>query len=91
MLAHCSVGMEVSLGDKKMRQIFLGKIVGGLAKRRLLSGKPIGKNMPTDKAYVVQDDRDLDFERRSSPDSLTGFKPAARRDARRVHIVSLAR
>jgi hypothetical protein len=64
MLAHCSVTMEVSLGDKTMRQAFIGKLIGKQAKKRVLSGKQLGKNMPTDKAYVVQDDRDLELERR---------------------------
>jgi hypothetical protein len=69
MLAHCSAAMEVSLGDKTMRQVWIGKLIGRRVKKRLLSGKPMGKNMPTDKAYVVPDDRDLDFERRR----LVGF------------------
>jgi hypothetical protein len=69
MLAHCSAAMEVSLGDKIMRQVLIGKLIGGRVKKRLLSGKAMAKNMPTDKAYVVSDDRDLDFERRR----LVGF------------------
>jgi hypothetical protein len=62
-LAHCSVAMEVSLGDRLMRQIWFGKLVGKRAKASLLSGKPIRRNMPTDKAYVVTDERDLEVER----------------------------
>jgi hypothetical protein len=69
MFAHCSAGMEVSMGDRMMRQIWLGKLIGGRVKKGLLSGKPMGKNMPTDKSYVVSDDRDFDFERRR----LVGF------------------
>ena len=64
MLAHCSIAMEVSMGDKVMRQIFLGKLFGRRAKANMLSGKPIGRNMPTDKSYIVKDDRDLEVERR---------------------------
>jgi hypothetical protein len=63
MFAHVSVGMEVSLGDRIMRQSWLGKLIGKLAKAKMLSGKPIGKNLPTDKAYLMKDDRDLDVER----------------------------
>jgi hypothetical protein len=63
MLAHCSAAMEVSVGDKVMRQIFLGKLFGKRAKASMLSGKPMGRNLPTDKAYVVIDDRDLNLER----------------------------
>jgi len=64
MLAHCSVGMEVSMGDKVLRQVLLGRVFGKMAKASLLSGKPMRRNLPTDKTYVVKDDRDLDVERR---------------------------
>jgi hypothetical protein len=64
MLAHCSVAMEVSLGDKMMQQDFIGKLIGKRVKKRMLSSKQIGKSLPTDKAYVVLDDRDLETERR---------------------------
>jgi len=63
MLAHCSVAMEVSLGDRVLRQVWLGKLFGKRAKTRMLSGKPVGHNMPTDKAYLVKDERDLNVER----------------------------
>jgi hypothetical protein len=63
MFAHCSVGMEVSLGDRIMRQVWIGRLFGKLAKAKTLGCKPIGKNLPTDKAYIVKDDRDLDVER----------------------------
>ena len=64
MMAHCSAAMEVSLGDKIMRQGFAGKVFGKWAKASMLSGKPIGKSLPTDKSYVVKDDREFDLERR---------------------------
>src|ERR1700690_3581638 len=62
-LAHCSAGMEVSLGDRLMRQVWIGKLVGKRAKASLLSGKPMGRNMPTDKAYVMTGERDIEVER----------------------------
>lgn len=63
MLAHCSAGMEVSLGDKVLRQVWLGKVFGKRAKASMLSGKPMRRSLPTDKAYVVKDERDLNVER----------------------------
>jgi hypothetical protein len=63
MLAHCSAAMEVSVGDKVMRQILLGKLFGKRVKASMLSGKPMDRNLPTDKSYIVKDDRDLDVER----------------------------
>src|ERR1700734_3719032 len=64
MLAHCSVGMEVSLGDVVLQQVWLGKLVGKRAKASMMSGKPVRRNMPTDKAYLVKDERDLSVERK---------------------------
>ncbi len=69
MLAHCSVGIEVSLGDKFNRQVLLGKIFGRFAKASLFSGKPMGHSLPTAKNYVVADDRELNAER----EKLTGL------------------
>jgi hypothetical protein len=63
MLAHCSAAMEVSVGDRVMRQVLIGRVFGKRAKASLLSGKPMSRNLPTDKTYVVKDDRDLDVER----------------------------
>jgi hypothetical protein len=63
MLAHCSVGMEVSLGDVVLQQVWLGKLFGKRAKASMMSGKPVRRNMPTDKAYLVRDERDLNVER----------------------------
>ena len=63
-LAHCSVGMEVSLGDRLMRQVWLGKLLGKRAKASILSGKPMGRNLPTDKAYVMTGELDLEVERK---------------------------
>jgi hypothetical protein len=63
MLAHCSVGMEVSLGDLVLKQILLGRIFGKRVKASLLGGKPMGHNAPTDKHYVVAGERDFEVER----------------------------
>ena len=69
MLAHCSVGMEVSLGDRLMQQVWLGKLFGKRAKASMLSGKPMGRNLPTDKAYVMTGELELEVERQK----LAGF------------------
>ena len=63
MLAHCSAAMEVSVGDRVLRQVLLGRLFGKRVKDRLLGGEPMRRNMPTDKSYVVEDDRNLDAER----------------------------
>ena len=74
MLAHCSVAMEVSLGDRVLRQVWLGKLFGKRAKASMMSGKPIGRNMPTDKAYLVKDERDLNLERKKLEGLIDRFQ-----------------
>jgi hypothetical protein len=62
-MAHCSAGMEWAVGDKVEPRMFLGRIVGPLVKSQLLKDeKPMGRNAPTAKSLVVNDDRDLGKE-----------------------------
>ena len=62
-MAHCSTVMEWAVGDRVEPRMFLGRILGPLAKSQVLKdGKPMGRNAPTAKSLVVKDDRDLDKE-----------------------------
>ena len=63
MLAHCQTGFEVYFGDKKMKQSFVGKLFGKMAKKQLLSEKPMAKNLPTAKEFVVADMRNFANEK----------------------------
>jgi hypothetical protein len=62
-MAHCSVAMEWAVGDNFPPRMFIGRILGPIAKSQVLKDeKPLGKNAPTAKALVVKDDRDLGKE-----------------------------
>jgi len=62
-MAHCSVAMEWAVGDNFPPRMFIGRILGPIAKSQVLKDeKPMGKNAPTAKALVVKDDRDLGKE-----------------------------
>jgi hypothetical protein len=62
-MAHCSVAMEWAVGDKVEPRMFLGRLLGPLAKSQVLKDeKPMGRNAPTAKSLVVKDDRDLGKE-----------------------------
>ena len=50
MLAHCNVAMETAMGKNFIKRVFIGRIIGTLMKRSVLSDKPFGKNSPTDKS-----------------------------------------
>src|SRR5688572_30534510 len=63
MLAHCQQPLKVAYGEAKGTQSFVGKLFGKLAKKQLLSGKPMKKNLPTDKTFVVADNREFSKEK----------------------------
>jgi hypothetical protein len=62
-LAHCSVGMEVSVGLKFPSRNLIGRLIGRRVLKTFLAGKPFPRNSPTDKSYVVKDERDFAVER----------------------------
>jgi len=65
MVAHCSGAMELALGESLPPRVFLGRIIGGLIKPKVVGNDdPIRKNAPTAKSLVIQDDRNLDVERK---------------------------
>jgi hypothetical protein len=62
MLAHCNEAMKTAVGETKIKRVFIGRILGGWAKKQFLT-KPIGKNSPTAKEFVVANKRDFDKEK----------------------------
>ena len=62
MLAHCSAALEAATGQKCPPRTTIGKILGPLFKGTYLGEKPLGKNSPTDKSFIISDDRNFNFE-----------------------------
>lgn len=62
-LAHCSAVMEVAVGLKFPPRSLIGRLLGRFAKSSVLNERPVDRNMPTDKSFVVQDERDTAAER----------------------------
>src|ERR1051326_6672089 len=63
MFCHCGRPLETAVGDKPMKQAFIGKIIVPFIRKSIFSEKPFGKNSPTDPTFVVADERQLDAER----------------------------
>lgn len=63
MLCHCQRPIETAVGDKPMKQAFIGKVIVPFIRKSIFSEKPFGKNAPTDPTFVVADERQLDAER----------------------------
>lgn len=59
-MAHCATSMEWALGEKSEPRMFLGRLLGPLAKAKVLRDEaPLRRNTPTAKSLVVADERDL--------------------------------
>ncbi len=61
MLAHCTAGVELSLGERTIPRMWLGRLIGGFVKRSMMrTEQPMRRNSPTD-ASLVTHERDCDF------------------------------
>lgn len=59
MVKHCTLCEELYLGKAKFKRVFLGRIFGRYALKKLLSDeRPIGKNSPTAPYLLVTENID---------------------------------
>ena len=63
MLRHCALSLGEPLGERSVKQVFLGKLVTPFIRRAVFGDKPFRRNSPTDPAYVVSDPPDFAAER----------------------------
>lgn len=59
-MAHCATAMEWAVGERTEPRMFLGRLLGPLAKSQVLKDEaPMRRNTPTAKSLVIADERDL--------------------------------
>jgi hypothetical protein len=63
MLRHCALAMGDPLGERSVKQAFLGKLVTPFIRGAVFGDKPFRRNSPTDPAFVVSDPSDFEAER----------------------------
>ncbi|HEX4844827.1 MAG TPA: DUF1569 domain-containing protein [Geothrix sp.] len=63
MLKHCAIALGDLLGDRPVKQVFLGKLITPLIRGQIFGEKPFRRNSPTDPIYVVSDPQDFEAER----------------------------
>jgi hypothetical protein len=65
MLAHCSLGLEMAVGEIRPPRALVGRILGPVVKPMALRDEePMRRNSPTSKELVViGEDRDFEAER----------------------------
>ena len=64
MAAHCSLGMEMALGDFRPPRMLIGRVIGSVIKPLAFKEtEPMRRNSPTIPGFVVEDARELNVER----------------------------
>ena len=62
MLAHCTVAMQVPVGDIQIRKTPFS-LIGWMFKSLFRNEKPFAKNSPTAREFVMKDNRDFEVEK----------------------------
>lgn len=73
MLAHCQAPLLVALNEKKLKRTLMGILFGNLAKRKLMRDKAFPQNLPTEKSFIIGDERDFQKEKSKLIDLIRRF------------------
>ena len=63
MLAHAKTTLNVAFGELELKRSLMGILIGGIAKKQFVGGKPFPRNSPTDKHFLITGQRNFDDER----------------------------
>jgi hypothetical protein len=63
MLKHCSQWEEMALGKQVYKQSLLGKLVGKIALKDMLTNKPMKPNLPTVPSFKIKEEGDANAEK----------------------------
>jgi len=63
MVAHAQNPLYVAFGEKKLKHGFIGVLFGKMAKKQLMGDAPFKRNLPTDKSFLVKDERNFEIEK----------------------------
>jgi hypothetical protein len=76
-MAHCVVGLESATGERRIRRMLIGRLLGPLVKPLALSDdKPLKKNSPTAPEFLVPADSNFALEREKLAKLVTKFAAA---------------
>jgi len=80
MVAHCQAPLNVGLNEHPLGNYnFIIRTIGKMVKKGLVKDdKPFKRNQPTDKSFIMSDDKNFEVERSKLKDSLQRFSAAGR-------------
>jgi hypothetical protein len=73
MLAHCQVPIGVGLGTNKISRSFVGILFGSFAKKMLYNDKPFKRHLPTDRTFVIKEEKDFEKEKQALLTMVNNF------------------
>ena len=73
MLAHVQRPIAVAYGTHELKGNFLIKLIGPLFKSILYNEKPYKHGLPTDKSYIVTDQKNFENEREKLIEMINNF------------------
>jgi len=63
MLSHCQAPLQVALGERQLKQSFVGFLFGRIAIKQFMKDSAFKKNLPTDKSFIRKTEHDFYQER----------------------------
>lgn len=73
MVLHCQKPLDVAEGTLQLPHSFIGKLFGKMVKNKFLSGKPLGKNGPTAKQFLVKGNPEFEKEKEVLMEQIRRF------------------
>ena len=64
MLAHVQLPLRGAFGEEKFKRSLLGLLIGRIALKEMISGRPWKHSMPTNPEFVVTDEREFEEEKK---------------------------
>lgn len=63
MLAHLNEAFKSSMANQPLKRVFIGRLIGRMAKKSFTGTKPFKQGLPTDKSFIITNERNFDREK----------------------------
>jgi hypothetical protein len=73
MMEHVARALEMAMGKKPMKQIFLGKMLSWVFRKEFFGEAPFKPNRPTGPDFIIRDDPDFEATRDRLRELITEF------------------
>ena len=73
MMEHTARALEMALGDKPVKQLFLGKMLSWMFRKEFLGEQPFKPNRPTGPDFIIKDEPDFEATRERLRETISKF------------------